>query len=104
MQKSRKGECGSLRQFHKKSSRKMNSLFDQSLFFCQVVWTDFAQILGAIETIEIEDAIEMIDLVLQGPGKEAFCTDSDRLATHILNFHQDDGCASAFLSIIPWIA
>src|SRR5258707_9447281 len=44
-------------------------LLDHSLFFCKVVWTDFTQILGTIETIEIEDPIEVIDLVLQCPGK-----------------------------------
>ena len=67
------------------------SSLDHRLFFYEVVWTNFAQILGAIEAIEIKDTIEMIDLVLQCPGKQAFRADPHGLAAQILPFHQNGG-------------
>jgi NAD+ synthetase len=43
----------------------------------------FAHILGAIE---VEDPFEMLDLVLQYPGEEAFCTELHRLPMRALPY------------------
>ncbi len=63
-------------------------LFHEDLFF-QIFGAYFAQVFGPIEAVGEEDAVEVVDFVLEDAGEPAFGGDFDCLATHVLTFDHD---------------
>src|SRR5262249_508165 len=67
-----------------------NGFAFQFLFF--FLRTDLAQILGPVQAIQEQDAIQVIDLVLENTAEPAFGAHADGFPAHVLSF--DDNALS----------
>src|SRR5438876_6093307 len=70
-----------------------HSLLYQCLCFGFLVlsFCDLAQIFRAIQAIQEEDAIQVIDLMLEDTRKPALCANTDRFTPRILPFYNHAG-------------
>src|SRR5712664_662864 len=71
----------------------LHSLFYQCLCFgfLELGFCDFAQIFRAVQTIQEEKAIQVIDLMLEDTRKPAFGANTDCFTPRILTFYNNAG-------------
>src|SRR5258707_12163392 len=83
---------------------RTSALFGESLFSVRGVIRYFTQILRAVQAIQEENPVQVINLMLQGPGEDPFRADAQEPAAHILPFDDNFRGTPDVDAVVAWNA